>query len=966
MVVGITSTMSYEEQDGRDEVRDVDEPPVWVGMTWGVVSVVVGCALMAALWSYNVQEIGWTFINDSGTVLAGCSNYLGVFGLYAAAMSYGVFGAMAWGLAVLTVWWGVYRLTHKGELEASVCYAGWALMLLGCVLMTSGQVPSEGWAQGHLLLGAGGLTGHLLAAKMLVPLLTAPVVIALAGIGYIICLVYAVGLSWMPLMRGMVRDWKAWRKARHEKKLLRRNERLAEESARVRESMENAANSRPRGAKDLRSRPSADIPSRSGVNTGADSRAPRSSRSATTGGVDAGLPRTGDDLEGLYSEVDATIMSTKSSVTGMSVTGAEGAGATGDSANKNNSEDRGDSPGPGRGGSAQGDKPAGCVKLSPAPPVNWREVAAAGTPKDHARLSGVNGRKAGAGDASGQDAANKPRVQGELDIKSEPKITVVETPEKKPASKVQPTMPQGPPPPEELKNYKLPGLDLLQYNESRPGVSEADVEEMKEVQSKIQECLNQFKIAVEPGEITRGPAITRYEFYPARAVRVNVFEQYARNIALATEAKSLNVVAPIPGKATIGYEIENRKKTPVFIRELLQDPQFWSPKKKIPVALGKNVYGDTVIGDLTKMPHLLVAGATGSGKSVCINCIIASMLLKFRPDELQLILVDPKMVEMMPYAKLPHLAMPVVTEAKKVANTLAWCVNQMERRYYCFSKVGVRNFESFNSRPPDEERLYCDEPEDTAVDDALVESIADELENPGAWPAEEDDAELDFEDEEIPLRFPYLVIIIDELADLMNSVRAEVETSISRLAAKARAAGIHLIVATQTPRKDVLSGTIKTNIPTRISCRVASGIDSRVILDQQGAEKLLGQGDLLYLPPGCSQLERAQGALITDAEVEALARHCASQAKQHFRKEVLSAVEDGPPSIEGHPLDDPEEECYAKCLEVACDRGEVSTSLLQRRLSIGYGRAARMMDLMEKRGVIGPSNGSNRPRKLLI
>jgi len=532
--------------------------------------------------------------------------------------------------------------------------------------------------------------------------------------------------------------------------------------------------------------------------------------------------------------------------------------------------------------------------------------------------------------------------------------------------KEQPFSKLSTPPTEEFREYELPPFELLHYEEKPEGPTAEDKEEMLEIQQKIIDTLTTFRVDVTPGDITRGPTITRYEVYPARGVRVNTFDQYAKDIALATKAESVNIVAPIPGKDTVGIEIVNRKKVAVPLRELLQDPAFCSPKKKIPLALGKDVYGRTVIGDLASMPHLLVAGATGSGKSVCINSIISSMLLKFRPDELRLILVDPKVVEMQPYSKLPHLIVPVVTDPKKVPNALRWCVNEMEHRYHCFAKVGVRNFEAFNKRPPDVPAQETEEPEDGQVDEALAESIARDLESQGEWPVEEDD-ELELEDDGvIPERFPYIVIIIDELADLMQTVGADIETNIGRLTQKARAAGIHLIVATQTPRRQVVTGTIKANIPTRIAFQVASGTDSRVILDRQGAEKLVGKGDLLYLPPGSAQVERAQGAFISDDEVEALVAHCASQAKQKFPEEAQESVDEPSRGGADSPLDDAEEECYAKCLEVAVVERKVSTSLLQRRLSIGYGRAARMMDLLESRGIIAPADNTNRPRKVLV
>lgn len=489
---------------------------------------------------------------------------------------------------------------------------------------------------------------------------------------------------------------------------------------------------------------------------------------------------------------------------------------------------------------------------------------------------------------------------------------------------------------------------------------------MLEIQQKIIDTLTTFRVDVTPGDITRGPTITRYEVYPARGVRVNTFDQYAKDIALATKAESVNIVAPIPGKDTVGIEIVNRNKVAVPLRELLQDPGFCSPKKKIPLALGKDVYGRTVIGDLASMPHLLVAGATGSGKSVCINSIISSMLLKFRPDELRLILVDPKVVEMQPYSKLPHLIVPVVTDPKKVPNALRWCVNEMEHRYHCFAKVGVRNFEAFNKRPPDAPAEEAEEPEDGEVDEALAESIARDLESQGEWPAEEDD-ELDLEDDGvIPERFPYIVIIIDELADLMQTVGADIETNIGRLTQKARAAGIHLIVATQTPRRQVVTGTIKANIPTRIAFQVASGTDSRVILDRQGAEKLVGKGDLLYRRRVPRRWSGRRAPLSPTTKWKPWWPTAPPRPGRNSMKRFRNPWTNPPAEGRTAPLDDAEEECYAKCLEVAVIERKVSTSLLQRRLSIGYGRAARMMDLLESRGIIAPADNTNRPRKVLV
>lgn len=840
MALDMQERHAFEHEEGRS--------PVWIGMAWGAVSLLGGAALLAAMLTFDVREIGWSYLNGSGLVIPDTSNVLGTAGLYGAGIFYWMLGAMAWMLVILLEWWGLYRLLHHGRLPRSVVYGGLFLLLFGCLFLTAGHVPGNEWVARHQIQGAGGLAGHLLGTGLFLPLAGRSAVLAFSGLGYLLALVYAVGMRPRPFCRAMLREWSAWRMNRKEKRLARQTALLAREAARVRASMEDAALSAPR-------------PVRKG----------RASVSR--------LQRTGDDLESLYHEAAAVAPS----------------------------------------------KPEDSV-----PPPS------------------------------------APRTQGRLPLAPRPRITVAEPAEMKPAPKEQPFSKLSTPPTEEFREYELPPFELLHYEEKPEGPTAEDKEEMLEIQQKIIDTLTTFRVDVTPGDITRGPTITRYEVYPARGVRVNTFDQYAKDIALATKAESVNIVAPIPGKDTVGIEIVNRKKVAVPLRELLQDPAFCSPKKKIPLALGKDVYGRTVIGDLASMPHLLVAGATGSGKSVCINSIISSMLLKFRPDELRLILVDPKVVEMQPYSKLPHLIVPVVTDPKKVPNALRWCVNEMEHRYHCFAKVGVRNFEAFNKRPPDVPTQETEEPEDGQVDEALAESIARDLESQGEWPVEEDD-ELELEDDGvIPERFPYIVIIIDELADLMQTVGADIETNIGRLTQKARAAGIHLIVATQTPRRQVVTGTIKANIPTRIAFQVASGTDSRVILDRQGAEKLVGKGDLLYLPPGSAQVERAQGAFISDDEVEALVAHCASQAKQKFHEEVQKSLDEPSRGGADSPLDDAEEECYAKCLEVAVVERKVSTSLLQRRLSIGYGRAARMMDLLESRGIIAPADNTNRPRKVLV
>ena len=528
-----------------------------------------------------------------------------------------------------------------------------------------------------------------------------------------------------------------------------------------------------------------------------------------------------------------------------------------------------------------------------------------------------------------------------------------------------------------FENYETPGFDLLEFDDSDPEEEGMNQGELLAIQKTIVDTLNAFGVEVTAGDITKGPTITRYEVYPSVGLRVSRITQLEADVARATKAERINILAPIPGKDTVGIEIANDKKVAVPLRELLQDEAFTNAKKKIPLALGKDVYGNTVIADLAAMPHLLVAGATGAGKSVCINSIIASILFKFSPDELRFIMVDPKVVEMQIYGKLPHLVVPVVTDPNKVVAALRWVVNEMEKRYRLFAKCGVRNFDGFNDRPRPEkeepevvEAEVVDETPEEEPDPEVIESIARALEDGELGPIKSrDEDELDLEDEEgeMPDRFPYIVVIIDELADLMQTAPADVESNIARIAQKARAAGIHLIIATQTPRADVVTGIIKANIPSRIAFQVSSALDSRVILDTKGADKLVGKGDMLYLPPGSAKLERAQGAFVSDEEVEAIVEHCAAQAEQKFEPSIQESIEKGGSGgdDDGSDVSDADEECILKCIEVITTEQKASTSLLQRRLRLGYTRAARMMDILEDRQMIGPADGA-KPRDVYI
>jgi S-DNA-T family DNA segregation ATPase FtsK/SpoIIIE len=518
----------------------------------------------------------------------------------------------------------------------------------------------------------------------------------------------------------------------------------------------------------------------------------------------------------------------------------------------------------------------------------------------------------------------------------------------------------------DAENYVLPGFDLLDAHDTE-GRTAVDPAELEQIQRTLIETLAQFGIAVAAGDITKGPTITRYEVYPAKGVRVDKIVALERDLARATSAERINILAPIPGKDTVGIELANTRKVKVTLRELLQS-QDWEEaktKSKLPLALGKDVYGKTIIADLAQMPHLLVAGTTGSGKSVCINALIASMLYRFTPEELRFIMIDPKVVEMQVYNDLPHLIIPVVTDPKKVLLALRHVILEMENRYKIFAKSGVRNITSFNARPPKKTQKELDADEATKLDKALVDDL-----KPGMGSVEDYTQKLNIQvprDDEviIPDKLPYIVVIIDELADLMQTAPADVESAIARITQMARAAGIHIIVATQTPRADVITGVIKANIPSRIAFQVASKIDSRVILDENGADRLLGQGDMLYLPPSTSRLIRAQGVLVTDDEIRRLVEFVSAQSPPAYDLAIHEKISNSGSGDEGEDVTDEDEELVEKCLEIIRQEKRASTSLLQRRLRLGYTRAARIVDILEQRGILGPGEGA-KPREILV
>ncbi|EDY20230.1 cell divisionFtsK/SpoIIIE [Chthoniobacter flavus Ellin428] len=522
------------------------------------------------------------------------------------------------------------------------------------------------------------------------------------------------------------------------------------------------------------------------------------------------------------------------------------------------------------------------------------------------------------------------------------------------------------------ENYELPSFDLLDPVDMGDRQT-ADPTELLAIQDTVIDTLGQFGISVSRGDITRGPTITRYEVYPAKGVRVDKIVSLERDIARATRAERINILAPIPGKDTVGIEIANSKKQKVTLRELLESEDFQNAKAKIPIALGKDVYGKTIIGDLAAMPHGLVAGTTGSGKSVCINSIIASILYRFSPEDLRFIMIDPKVVEMQIYNTLPHLVVPVVTDPKKVLLALRWAIDEMEKRYAIFAKTGVRNIGSFNSRPMPKSQAELDAA-------AAAKAVAPELPLDAA-PTEPVDPESLSSEERIekmttikvqrdneliiPDRMPYIVIIVDELADLMQTAPADVESAIARITQKARAAGIHMIIATQTPRADVITGVIKANVPCRVAFQVASALDSRVILDENGAERLLGQGDMMYRPPGTSRLIRAQGVLVTDEEIRQVVEHASGQSEPAFENSIHERLQNSGSGDEDEEVSDEDEELVDKCIEVMRQEKKASTSLFQRRLRLGYTRAARILDILEQRGYVGAGEGA-KPREILV
>lgn len=483
-----------------------------------------------------------------------------------------------------------------------------------------------------------------------------------------------------------------------------------------------------------------------------------------------------------------------------------------------------------------------------------------------------------------------------------PKIKI-----KEPAAKEEADLPKPRQVVTKSGEYHLPGLDLL---DSPPPFEARQIKEDLTNNARIlQETLEDFGITVKVTDIERGPIITRYELEPAPGVKVNRIEALEDDLALVMKAQSVRIIAPIPGKARVGVEVPNMQSSLVFLQEVLATKEFQDAKQRLTLALGKDIAGKPVIADLAQMPHLLIAGTTGSGKTVCVNGIILSLLFRYSPNDMKFLMIDPKMVELAPYNGLPHLLCPVVTESKKASTALNWVVIEMERRYRLLAEASARNITGYNEKAGE--------------------------------------------------KLPYIVVVIDEFADLMVVARDQVENAVTRLAQLSRAVGIHLILATQRPSVDVITGVIKANLPARVSFKVASKVDSRTVLDTNGADKLLGRGDMLFSRPEDSKLVRAQGALVSDAEIERVAEFIKKQAEPVYDDTIVKEQQKtGSASGE-------KDEMYDEAVRIIMECNQASVSILQRRMRLGYTRAGRIIDMMHEEGLVGPYEGS-KPRRILV
>ncbi len=508
--------------------------------------------------------------------------------------------------------------------------------------------------------------------------------------------------------------------------------------------------------------------------------------------------------------------------------------------------------------------------------------------------------------------------------------------EEEPRKPVQTTLPFPQPLPQ---GYRHPPLDLL--DDPDPGESAVDEEALKESAVVLETKLKDFGVLGRVTEIHPGPIITLFEYEPASGIKVNRIVNLADDLALAMKALSIRIVAPIPGKSVVGIEVPNKKRQTVTLKEILADKAFQACRWKIPLALGKDIAGNPVTTDLARMPHLLIAGATGTGKSVNLHSLILSILFRFSPQEVKFLMIDPKMLELAGYHGIPHLLHPVITDSRRASDVLDWAVERMEQRYQLLSEKGVRNIESYNEK----------------IDKELAASGNG---GTGQLPEIDDPDEADGDIVPERGRLPYIILVIDEMADLMIVAGRQIEESITRLAQMARAAGIHLLLATQRPSVDVLTGIIKANLPARISFQVSSRVDSRTILDNMGAEKLLGRGDMLFLPPGTSKVTRIHGPYVSELEIERVVDYIKQYGRPQYEKIPFKSKKpkEGEESFE-------HDEKYDEAVQLVAETRQASISMIQRKLRVGYNRAARMIERMEQEGVVGPQEGV-KPREVFV
>ena len=483
------------------------------------------------------------------------------------------------------------------------------------------------------------------------------------------------------------------------------------------------------------------------------------------------------------------------------------------------------------------------------------------------------------------------------------------------------------------QGLRLPPIDLLE--DSKAEVKPTDHESLQMQSRLLEKKLGDFDVSGKVLAVSPGPVVTMYEYEPAPGIKINKVVSLADDLAMALRATSIRIVAPIPGKSVIGIEVANANREPVRIEDIIASDAFHHSKSRLTLAMGKDIMGNPVVTDLAKMPHLLIAGATGSGKSVALNAMICSMLYKATPDDVKLVLIDPKRIELSAYEGIPHMITPVVVDARKATQALHWAVREMERRYTLMAEKSVRNINQYHQKL------------------AKEMAILKQTKGPGDRPA--------LETENTPEGLPFIVIVIDELADLMLVASRDVELALTRLAQMARAAGIHLLIATQRPSVDVLTGTIKANFPTRVSFQVSSRTDSRTILDANGAETLLGNGDMLLLPPGTAKLQRIHGAYISGVEIRRITEFLKNQQEPVYEEEILRARSQD----EDEKGEDEYDEKYDEAVALVTETRQASISMIQRRLRVGYNRAARMIEMMERDGVVGPSDGS-KPRDVLV